>query len=68
MLREDLHDLALVPEEGIGVKVFGRVEPEVQSLFSVTHTIHVNIGLDQVGFSGCVPKKLEIKLVVLWTV
>lgn len=40
-----LHNMALVPEEGVRVEFRGGVEPQVQPLFSVTYSIHVDIGL-----------------------
>ena len=67
-MKESLHNLALVPEDGIGMEVLSRVEPEVQSLFSVTHSIHINIGLDYVGFPSGVAKKLKIEFMVFWTI
>jgi hypothetical protein len=47
-----LHNLALVPEEGVGVEIFGRVEPEVKPLLTVTYTIDIHIGLDGIRFTG----------------
>jgi len=60
--------LALVPENGVGVEVLGGVEPEVESLLPVTNTVHVHVGLHRVRFPTGVAQKLEIKLVVSWTV
>lgn len=63
-----LHNLALVPEEGVGVEVLGRVEPKAKPLLTVTYTINIHIGLDCVRFTGGVAEELKIKLIVIWTV
>jgi hypothetical protein len=63
-----LHNLALVPEEGVGVEVLGRVEPKVKPLLTVTYTINIHIGLHCVRFTGGVAEELKIKLIVIWTV
>lgn len=47
-----LHNLALVPEKGVGVEICGRVEPEVKPLLTVTYTINIHIGLDCIRFTG----------------
>lgn len=62
------HYLALVPEDRVGVEVLGGVKPEVESLFPVTHPIHIHVGLDRVRFPSGVAQKLKIKFVVIWTV
>lgn len=62
------HYLALIPEDGVGVEVFGGVEPEVESLLSITDAIDIDIGLDRVWFASGVAQELEIKFVVIWTV
>lgn len=66
--RKSLHNLALIPHECVGVEVLGGVEPEVQSLFSVAHTIDINIGLNQVGLPSGVAQELEIKFIVIWSI
>lgn len=63
-----LHNLALVPENGIGVEIIGGVKPEVEPLFSVANSIHINIGLHKVGFPCGVAQELEIELIVIWAV
>lgn len=63
-----LHNLALVPEDGVGVEIRRWIEPEVQSLLSVSNAIHIDVRLNQIGLSRRVSQELEIELVVIWTV
>lgn len=63
-MTESLHDMALVPEDRVGVEILSWVEPEVHPLFPVTYAINVDIGLNDVGLACSVTQKLEIELVV----
>lgn len=62
-----LHDTMGTPCNRVVMEVLGRVEPETESLFSVSNTIYVNISLHQVRFSTSVPQELEVEFIVLWT-
>ena len=50
------------------MEALGGVEPEVQSLFSVSNTIDIDIGLNKVGLSCGVAQELEIKFIVICSV
>lgn len=63
-----IHNLALVPEDGVGVEISRWIEPEIQSLLSVPDAIHVDVRLHQIGLSSRVSKELEIEFVVISTV
>lgn len=65
--RERLHDLVLVPKEGIGVEVLGGVEPQAEPFLSVAHSVYVNVGLNQIWLTACVSQELEIKLIMIRT-
>jgi len=45
-----LHNLSLVPEDGVRVEILGRVEPKVEPLFSVAHSVHIHVCLYWVWF------------------
>lgn len=58
-----LHNVAMVPQNGVSVEVRGRVKPEVNPLLSVTLSVSVDVCLNCVRLSSTVPQELEIKLV-----
>ena len=63
-----LHNLTLIPKERVGMKVCGGIEPKVQPLLPVTHSIHIHVGLHRVRFPCGVAQELKIELVVICTV
>ena len=61
----NLHNLVEIPEDRVGVVLFGGVEPEEDSLFTVTLSSGEDIGLQNVGLPCSVPQELEVYLIVL---
>lgn len=66
--ERDSHNLALVPEKGVGMEILGGIKPEVEPLFPVSNTINKHICLNDVRFACGVAKELKIELIVVWTV
>jgi len=66
MESKDLHYLEIVPENGIGVELLGRVEPKHVPHFTVSSTILVYICLYQIGFSSSIPQELKVQLISCW--
>lgn len=50
-----LHELVVIPENGVGVVVLGRVEPESMSHLPIPGSVLKHIGLNDVRLSGSVP-------------
>lgn len=68
IINVNLQDTVLSPKDGIAMEVLGGVKPQAESLFSIAHTINVDIGLEQIRFTGCVTQELEIKFMMFWTI
>lgn len=62
---EHLHDLVVVPEDGVGVELLGRVEPEEDPLLASAVPVGVNVRLQDDRLPGLVPEELEIEFVVV---
>lgn len=58
-----LHDSFRVPNEGVGVKIRGRVEPHVELLLSIAFSLANHVGVDGVRVAAQVAQELEINLV-----
>lgn len=58
-----LHYLFGIPKEGVGVKIFGGVEPQVELLLPVAFPLSEHIGVDYIWISTKVSKKFEVYLV-----
>ena len=52
--QEDLHNTAFTPEDRVRVELSGGIEPKVESLLSVSDTVHVDVCLDYVRLTGSV--------------
>ena len=53
-----------IPYDGIGVEVFGWIEPEMELLLSVSFALCEDIGVEGVRFTRWVSQKLEVDFVV----
>ncbi|KAG6544931.1 hypothetical protein Mapa_013623 [Marchantia paleacea] len=62
---EHLHDLVVVPQDGVGVELLGRVEPQEDSLLTSSVSVGINVGLKNDGLPGLVTEELEIEFVVV---
>ena len=60
----DLHDISWVPENGVGVEVYCRVEPEMELLLFVALPVYKHIGVNCGRIHTQVPEKLEIDLIL----
>ena len=60
-----LHDVFGVPFDGVGVEVFGGVEPEVELLLAAADAIEVDVGVQRVGLAGGIAQELHVHLVVV---
>lgn len=58
-----LHYALRVPEEGIGVEISSRVEPQVELLLSVAFALSKHICMYNVRITPQVSQELEINLI-----
>lgn len=63
MRYEALHDALRIPQDGIGVEVLGRVEPQIELLLPVTLSLCVHIGVDNIRIPTKVTKEFKINLI-----
>lgn len=59
----NLHNMTVVPEYCVSVEVSCRIKPKVDSLFPITLSTSIDIGLDRVRLSGPIPQELKVQLV-----
>lgn len=66
LIMEILHDALWIPYNGILVKIFCWVEPNVELLLSISFPLRVHISVDDIRLSTQVSQELEINLVMVW--
>lgn len=54
-------------ENGIGMEILCRVEPEMELLLSVPLPLSEHIGMQCIRISTKVPKELEVNLIMCWS-
>ena len=60
----NLHDHVLVPNDVVLVVGQAWIEPEVHAHFLIARSIHIEVGLQDVGLAGSVPKELKVEFLV----
>lgn len=61
--KKNLHDVMMVPHDGVEMKILRRVEPEIDSLFSIAFSMSKYVCLDSVRLSTSVPQELKVQFV-----
>jgi hypothetical protein len=59
----NLHNLVVVPEDGIAMEILGGVEPKHVPHLTATNSILVHVCLNQIRLPGPVPQELKIQLI-----
>lgn len=65
-LKINLHNLVVVPEDGIGMKLLSGIKPKHVPHLTPTSPIFVYICLYQIRLPSSVPQELEIELIPRW--
>lgn len=55
--------MVMIPHDSVGVKIRGRIKPEVHPLLSIPFSMSVDICLNCVRLTTTVPQELKIQLV-----
>ena len=63
--NSNLHDHALVPEDGVVVVIGGGVEPRPELHLLLTNAVGEDVGVHGVGLASLVAQELEVDLVVV---
>lgn len=53
-----------IPENGIGMEILCRVEPEMELLLSVSLSLTEHIGMQCIWISAKIPKELKVNLIM----
>lgn len=61
--ERNLHNLVVVPEDGIAMEVLGGVEPKHVPHLTATNSILVHVCLNQIRLPGPIPQELKIQLI-----
>lgn len=64
--ERNLHNLVVVPEDGIAMEILGGVEPKHVPHLTATSSILVHVCLNQIGLPGPIPQELKIQLISRW--
>jgi len=67
MFSGGLHDAKRIPKNGIGVEVFGGVEPKIELLLSVSFSLSEDVGVKNIRVSTKVTKELKIYFIMRWS-
>ena len=59
-----LHDLLSIPNNGVGVKVFGGIKPEIELLLSVSFALSKDIRMNNVRVTTKVSQEFKVNLIM----
>lgn len=62
---EYLHDALRIPEDGVGVEIEGRIEPEEELLLPFALSLGEDVRVERVGLAARIPQKFEVDFVVV---
>lgn len=54
-----------IPNDRVGVEVFGGIKPKMELLFPAPYSLSVDISTESVRIPGSVSKKLQVNLIMM---
>lgn len=64
---DDSHYVSWVPEDRVGVEVFGGIKPKVELHLPVPHPLSEYIGVERIRICTEVAKELKVNLIMSWS-